>query len=419
MMKMKGKSIKIKIMLGFGFFALLTASIFSLFNFFVAYTVEDEFFARIIKDEANYIVKQHQDGEFDAVARFPFLTVYSAIDELPQEVSLLYYEEPRRREFAGAEGRHYHLHIAENAPNIIILAEVSDYLVVRPRTSGILQFLSVSTVIMLISAALFGYWMAARTTRPLTNLADLVANTAPSSLPKDFAQHFPRNEIGVLADSLEHTLSRISDFIEREQHFTRDASHELRTPITVIKGASELLQTEQLSLRGKSLVNRIQHATISMEQVVATLRALAREPEANSSKANTILLPLIEETVLEFAHLLNEKDVNVAVNVPQNLFTEVPAPAIKIIIANLISNAFQYTHSGNVTIRYDGKALSIEDSGVGSKSFNEDSWNTLTKGTNSSGFGIGLSIVKRLCEKYSLELSSLTSTAGTIIRITF
>lgn len=419
MSQMKTKSIKIKIMLGFGFFALLTASIFSLFNFFVAYTVEDEFFDRIIKDEASYIIKKHQDGEYNATARFPFLTVYSTTDELPEEVRSIYNEEPRRREFTGAEGRHYHLHITNSKPNIIILAEVSDYLVVRPRTSGILQFLSVSTLVMLISAALFGYWMATRTTRPLTNLADLVAGTAPSNLPKNFAQDFPRNEIGVLADSLEHTLLRISAFIEREQHFTRDTSHELRTPITVIKGASELLLNEQLSLQGKTLVKRIQYATIGMEQVVTTLLALAREPDTNNSKANTILLPLVEETVLEFAHLLHEKEVDVVVNVPQKISAKLPRTVLKIILANLISNAFQYTPSGSVTIAFDGKVLSVADSGEGSKSFSDESWNTLTKGANSSGFGIGLSIVKRLCEKYQLQLSSDFSTAGTIINIHF
>lgn len=417
MIKMKGRSIKIKIMLGFGFFALLTASIFSLFNFFVAYTVEDEFFARIIKDEANYIIEKHQAGDYDAVARFPFLTVYGSTNDLPEEVLSNYTDEPRGREFTGAEGRHYHLHIAENAPNVIILAEVSDYLVVRPRTGGILKFLFISSIVMLISAAIFGYLMAARTTRPLTKLAELVAGTAPSNLPKNFAQDFPRNEIGVLADSLEQTLTRISAFIEREQHFTRDASHELRTPITVIKGASELLLTEQLSEQSKTLVSRIQHATISMEQVVTTLLALAREPEANNNQVSTILLPLIEETVLEFAHLLNGKDVNVEVKVPQHLSAEIPRAVLKIILANLISNAFQYTQAGKVSLTFDGKTLCIADSGDGSRSFNDESWNTLKRGANSSGFGIGLSIVKRLCEKYQLNLSSVTSTAGTIISI--
>ncbi|MEQ9564397.1 MAG: hypothetical protein RLN85_00965, partial [Pseudomonadales bacterium] len=85
-----------------------------------------------------------------------------------------------------------------------------------------------------------------RAVAPVMHLAKVVEDIDPEKLSAEDhkrieSSRFGDDEVGVLATTIEKTLERISAFVERERYFTSSASHELRTPITVITGALELL----------------------------------------------------------------------------------------------------------------------------------------------------------------------------------
>lgn len=416
----KRRSIKTRIVWGFSFFALLTAALFSMYNFFFAYLVEDEFFDRLVKDEAQYLIKNGLTEGTQVLPRLPFISIHPTPQTLPDDIRTQYLANPAYREFAGDQQRHYHLFIPDTSPSFILVAEVSDYLVVRPRRSNILIFLATSTGVMLLISAIFGYWVAIRTTRPLSRLAELVEQTKPSQLPKQFANDFPNDEIGILANSLEQAMLRIQDFIEREQHFTRDASHELRTPIAIIKGSAELLEKRAENQTSTTLIKRISDATIDMEQVITTLLLLAREPQNEKADNPIKLLPIIEQSVIKFSPLLKDKPIKVEVDIKESISVNVSTSVCKIIVDNVISNAFQYTQHGLVLIGYSDKGLFVSDTGTGLEAEIEESLlEPFVKGKNSQGFGIGLSIVKRLCEKYQISLEVQNGKLGVRIDIGF
>ncbi len=91
-----------------------------------------------------------------------------------------------------------------------------------------------------------------RAIAPVRELADVVAGIDLEHLSAGDHKliesgRFGRDEVGLLAGTIEKTLERISAFVVRERDFTGSASHELRTPITVITGAIELLEQGDLS----------------------------------------------------------------------------------------------------------------------------------------------------------------------------
>jgi signal transduction histidine kinase len=411
-------SLRHRIAAAFLLSATLIALLFSLFNFVFLYAVEDRAFAHMLDEEAAH-QRQHwqRHGEFTAPLR-DYVALHRSPDSFPAAVKEPLIEEPNRREFFGDDGKHYHLAALKFQPGqaqAYLLAEVSAYLLVRPIRNRMLVFYAISALIVLSIAGLIGYLLAGRATAPLTRLVQMLDEVEPDTRPAPFAtafagtafagKAFPDNEIGKLATALEQAFARGAAFLEREQNFTRDASHELRTPIAIIHSAAELLAMQQLPEAGREQLQQIRAAAIQMEQIVNTLLALAREAP-KTAQPPVMLLPILEKAIVQHANLLRDKDVQLDVQIPARATVALPAPVLSILLNNLIANAFQYTPSGVIGIGWQDRALEIHDSGPGIEDdIVERLGEPLVKGSASTGFGLGLSIVKRLCDRFDLVLS--------------
>lgn len=401
-------SLRNRIAVAFVLSAGLVALLFSLFNFAFLYSVEDQAFARMLDEEAVH-QREHwgRHGEFTTPLR-GYVELHRSPRSLPAEVRERLLAEPERREFAGDQGRHYHLTVLESArgqPRAYLLAEVSEYLLVRPIRNRMLAFYAASALAVLSIAGLIGYLLARRATAPLTRLVEVLDHVEPDQPPVPFAPAFPDNEIGRLASSLEQALARVAAFVEREQSFSRDASHELRTPVAIIQGSTELLARQRLPEAAREQLQQIRSAALQMEQIIDTLLALARETSA-AAHAPVMLLPILEKTIVQHAKLLRGKDVQVDVQVDANASVALPAPVLSILLNNLVANAFHYTENGIIGISWHGNALEVRDTGPGiEQEIVERLGEPLVKGAASTGFGLGLSIAKRLCDRYGVVLS--------------
>ena len=158
---------------------------------------------------------------------------------------------------------------------------------------------------------------------------------------------------------------------------------------------------------------------MQMEQTVTTLLVLAREEHTVIKKQQVKLMPLIEQSIIAHCHLLEGKPVEVEVNDNCNAKVFAQQGMLKVLLDNLLSNAFQYTDSGEVKISYINNRLIIEDTGVGIEpSISTKVTDPSIKGSKSTGYGFGLSIVKRLCEHQDWLLT-ITSDRGTTIAVSF
>ena len=424
-------SLSRRIVWQFCIFTLALAAVFSLISFVLMYTLEDAFIEKDIVQEARYLTAQYQETGAWPMPRKPNMQLHFSKDEFPKAIRNIAKEEPKRKEFYGEEGRHYHLffihqHFAAfqaedealnpfkldatvgadaSQPNrrslnmplgsnqeVYLLAEVSGDLLVRPIREGIIQFLVGSGLIVSAIACLIAWLVSRKTTQPLKQLATLVDGVAPEQVPKDFAQSFPNNEIGILANALEHSFKRLEQALEREKCFTRDASHELRTPLAVVKNAAELPPSAQT-------VGRIAEAANQMEKTVHTLLLLAREEHTHSQKEVVNLMSVVEKSVIDNCALLEGKPVDVNIHDSCNVTINSQPGMLKVLLDNLLSNAFAYTLEGEVSVEFSNHTLVVKDTGPGIESHIANHvTEPAIKGSQSAGFGFGLSIVKRLCE---------------------
>ena len=162
-------------------------------------------------------------------------------------------------------------------------------------------------------------------------------------------------------------MRRIEAFVEREHQFTRDASHELRTPVTVIKGAVELLRQTLNPVEESVLppLDRIQRQVHNMENIIEALLWLSREEVYADSDQMISVLPLARDAIEESRQLIADKSIDIKLVAQGNPVLNVPAPLFQIALTNLIHNAVRYTPNGHITVYVCDDRVLVSDTGIG------------------------------------------------------
>ncbi|XOV80387.1 MAG: sensor histidine kinase [Aestuariibacter sp.] len=415
----KFHSLSRRIVVRFCVFTLLLCAVFGLLSFMLMYNLEDRFMEKEIQQEANVLAAHYQETGQWPKANKPNMQLHFSKETFPDEIREMSIEEPRRKEFFGKEGRHYHVLQFSEYPDTYLVAEVSANLLVRPIRDGIIMLLVFSAIIVTIIACIIAWLIGRKMTQPLEQLAELVGGVAPEHIPDKFAYRFPENEIGILAHTLENTFQRMTQALEREKCFTRDVSHELRTPLAVIKNALELYRSKKVhSAPENPIITRIHESAEQMEKTVHTLLMLAREEQTKVTKEPTQLMPVIERSVLDNRLLLQGKEVDIKIQDSCKVTVYGQPGMLKVLLDNLLSNAFQYTAAGEVSVDFVDGSLVVSDTGPGiDQTISENATVSGVKGRQSTGFGLGLSIVSRLCEHQGWQLEVMSGN-GTKVTVT-
>ncbi len=282
----------------------------------------------------------------------------------------------------------------------------------RERQARLLLYLAGAVALMALLSGVFALWAAERVIEPVKELARRVRAIGPDSQLPTLAEDFPHDEVGDLARGFEDTLHRLAGFITRERAFTADVSHELRTPLAVIRGAAEVLLTQQdLAPVLRDRLERIERAATDMAELSSALLAMAREKDDALREAIDIA-SLIEDTVDKQRPLLRGRPVEVVLEILSHPRLAVDPNLLAIVVANLVRNSFTHTERGEVRIRLDDHGLVVADTGLGiPHEALAHVFQRHFKGQTSQGEGIGLSLVKKICDRYGWRIA-LSSEPG-------
>ena len=221
----------------------------------------------------------------------------------------------------------------------------------------------------------------------------------PENLPVDV-----EGETLTLASSLHDFASRIGSFVEREHNFTRDASHELRTPLTVIRVAGDMMADDPLlSPSARRSLRRIQSSGREMEALIESFLILAREGDTGLPDEDFSVVEVVREEMEKARPLLAGKQVQLQLSQEAELELHAPSRVLSVMLANLLRNACHYTEQGAITVTVRRTSVVVSDTGVGMKTDElgrvfEPFYRAGNRHTD--GQGIGLSIVRRLSERY-------------------
>lgn len=281
-----------------------------------------------------------------------------------------------------------------------------------------------------------GILVMRRAIAPVGQLAKIVADINLEKLSSEDhkridSSRFGDDEVGLLAGTIEKTLERISAFVERERYFTSSASHELRTPITVITGALELLEQSELSASDRKAVDRVRRATLDMKTTIEMFLCLARETDDGLYGKQFLVMPLVNQAIDQQRYLLSGKFVDVDIEDLANPKVCGHPQAFSIAVNNLVRNAFEHTlnRQGPITIRIKERELlvtnqvsalvSSQENALVPSQDSADKRHTPIEASSSHGYGLGLGIVQRLCERNGWSFSLHADEARVVARLSW
>jgi len=288
--------------------------------------------------------------------------------------------------------------------------------------------------VLIIFAALVGYFIVKRTLKPI----DQIINTAKDiSSGNDLSKRInignnKGDEISGIANTFDDMFSRLETSFENEKKFTSDASHELRTPISVIMASCDYALFEGSKEEQKEALEIISKQSKKLSILVSQLLMFSRmdHNNINIEKEKIELCELIGAVCDEMNIKAKEKNINIFFDIKDDMFIYADASLMMRVFVNLISNAIKYgKENGYIKINAlenDEKLiLSVEDNGIGIDENHLDKiWNRFYQVNSSrddeNSLGLGLSMVKSIVELHDgiIEVESKKD-IGTKFKIIF
>ena len=245
---------------------------------------------------------------------------------------------------------------------------------------------------------LLSWLLMRRVARPVGALGDWARGLNEQNLSQP-APDFSYPELNEFASLVRSSLSSVQQSLARERRFVRFTSHELHTPISVIRANVELLERLRAQSRidpamEQQALDRIDRASLTMQHLTETLLWLGREDVQQLPVKRIALDALVQELVEQMRYLLNGRAVTLKVQTsPCTL--ELPEAAARIVLGNLIRNAFQHTDEGRVLVVQKFNGIRISNTRAPAGSSDED-----------LGFGLGLQLTEQLTARLGWRYSN-------------
>jgi signal transduction histidine kinase len=390
------------------------------------YVIGDVLIQQALDDEAEHYWMLYKEDNVSSRPNTYNLTGYLLPDDpgIPKELLKL---ESGLHKLINSNSGYYIIHVSEKFGKKLYLEFDGEQVSTLTLFFGVFPLAGFLIVIYL--SGWVSYRFLSQAVSPIIKLAKTLENLDPQS--QEFSEKLkhalPDNvdqEVAVLSQALSGLSDRIEAFVIRERNFTRDASHELRSPITVIKIASDLLlEDKTLKENQRKPIQRIKNNAADMEELIEALLILARESDNNLSFEPVCINDVVREEVDRTISLLMSKPVKVKFEEKHQLYVTGSDKVLSVMIGNLIRNAFSYTDKGNVVIMIDGFDLIIQDSGIGMLEKDvEKMFKPFQRGETKlrGGYGVGLTIVKMLSDRFNwpIEVKSQLN-KGTKVIVNF
>ncbi|SOZ17129.1 sensor histidine kinase [Cupriavidus taiwanensis] len=305
------------------------------------------------------------------------------------------------------------IHVAILQFDAARLYRVYDFNAYERRFKLVINALMTGTGLVAILTIWLAYGLSGVLVRQVSNLAQQVRALRLGETVSINPGRYDEAEVAELADAFNAYHQRMADMVEREKSFTGNVSHELRTPLTVIKTSCELLDHDaSIGDRSRARIRQIEQSTDHMREMVDALLILARETPAGHQEA-VDLRGAIEIALAPFANRTTANGIDMVLDVDPELHVTANRAALAIVLSNIIDNAVRHTAHGQIRVSYGDGELRVQDtgSGIAPQALPHVFTRLYQAGPEESrvhGFGIGLAIVKKICDQYGwpIELHS-------------
>ena len=287
------------------------------------------------------------------------------------------------------KGKHYYL----SAYNFI--AEPDEIL------EGIIASLAVTLLILLLFVAVTSRQMSKQILSNFNRTLKTIQGFNLKQKNRIKLAHTRTYEFKELNQFLEKMTNKALDDYRSLKEFSENASHELQTPLAIIRGKLELLLETRIDEKQASLIEGIQNAVQKLSAVNQSLILLTKlENQEYPVKEKLNFSRFVKDEIESFRELIEMKSLSLTTNLDPDIYLDLNPVLADILFTNLLSNAIRHNSmNGSIDVSMSSSGLSVKNTGDPPKVDTHELFKRFKKDKQSSeSTGLGLAIVKQICD---------------------
>lgn len=301
----------------------------------------------------------------------------------------------------------------------------------REGLSGYAWALMILIPVVLSIATAGGWWMSRRALQPVDQIIDAARSIGEQSLARRLPVPETEDELQRLSETLNQMLGRIEGAFRRVTEFTADASHELRTPVALMRTTAEVaLRKPRTNEDYRQALEDVHAESIRTTELIENLLTLARADAGKAAleRREIDLCPIVREASQQGQKLAQAKNLGFRADIPDAAVRALgDASALRRLLLIVIDNAVKYTTEGEITVRLSSAngrpEIQVSDTGVGisesdlARVFERFYRADKSRNRDSGGAGLGLSIAKWIADVHqgAIEATSEPNRGSTFL----
>lgn len=282
----------------------------------------------------------------------------------------------------------------------------------RVETDDLIKLILLITLgiisLLLISLFFINRFFLTKVWRPFNSTLQQIQQFNLSGKEKIKPEHTNIDEFRELNNAVRIMTNRINDDYNEIKSFTENASHEIQTPLAIIKSKLELLsQSENLSEEKMNLIQSVYEATNRLSKLNQSLILLTKIDNLQFSETEQVNISiLINKHLSNYEELIAAKLIIISKKIEDDINLNMNNALAEILITNLITNAIKHNiEGGTIEIILNKYHLSIINTGSALSSKPSELFERFRKDqVSSDSLGLGLSIIKKICERYNYKI---------------
>ena len=286
-----------------------------------------------------------------------------------------------------------------------------------PATLHSIAVASATLIPVVVVLTSFGGWiLARRALAPIDAIDSTLRSIEATDLSRRVELRPADRELSGLVRTVNGLLARLERAFKDLRDFTADASHQLQTPLTVMKGTIEMARRSDPQITA-TILDDLDEEVTDMSTVVSELQSLSlADADAQGVMTTDVDLSAVCEDAIEILEALGEtKEVRILAGVAPGIHVAGSLQKLKQVVLNVGDNAIKYTPSGGrvtVALRSEGATavLEVSDTGIGIPALElphvfDRFYRVSSAGVHATGTGLGLAIAKRIVEVHGGQIA--------------
>jgi len=401
-----------KIMASILLASVLFLSLLSIVVYYSNEILEDELLAKQTDFELQNIKLLLAENPDTALPRSASLSIYLASrSAVPSHLASL------------SEGVHHDIQLGEKSYHVQVATIDNDRIYIEfditeiERSEELLSNILLTAWIVLIVVLYFIARILSRhLSRPIAQLSDQLSSINPDQRGIRLSDQFADDEVGRIAQAFDSYKEKMDGYVEKQMAFAAMASHELRSPLTIIRTSADLIASRHDDPAIDAHLEKIQRASANMANMIHALLAVTRDQPLETTFEPIALRPMVDEIIDNLQPEIRNKDINIDNIVDEKACVRADKTLLTVVLINLIRNAVKHGENSFIRIDLNDSILSISDNGFGIDSEDlQHIFDFAYRGQNSQGYGVGLYISKLICDYLGWSLSLEANPEGGII----